>query len=119
MKLLVLHQSFPGQFGHMVADWLRRPGWDVRALARETAPGVPGFNGLIRYRLARKAHAQQHPYLRTLESATLHGQAVARELLKLCKQGFSPDAVLPHPGWGESLYAKAKVPMKRFDQYRE
>ncbi|NKI93738.1 glycosyltransferase family 4 protein [Rhizobacter sp. SG703] len=113
MRLLVIHQNFPGQFGHLVTAWSRRPGWDVRALGRETAPGLPGFDGLVRYKLARAPHAQQHGYLRQMESATLHGQATARAMLKLQHDGFTPDVILAHPGWGETLYAKDVFPDAR------
>jgi glycosyltransferase involved in cell wall biosynthesis len=119
MRLLVLHQNFPGQFGHLVRAWSQRPGWDVRALGRDTAPGLPGFDGLTRYKLARAPHAHQHPYLRTMEAATLHGQAVARVLLDMKSKGFTPDAVLAHPGWGESLYVKDVFPDARLVHYCE
>lgn len=113
MRLLVVHQNFPGQFGHLVREWAQRPGWEVRALARDAAPGLPGFEGLMRYRLARNVRAAQHPYLRQMEAATLHGQAVARSLLQLRRQGFMPDVILAHPGWGETLYAKDVYPNAR------
>jgi glycosyltransferase involved in cell wall biosynthesis len=119
MRLLVLHQNFPGQFGHLVKAWNDRPGWDVRALGRDTAPGITGYDKLVRYRLARQPHGHQHPYLRTMESATLHGQAVARVLLDLKRKGFTPDAVLAHPGWGESLYVKDVFPDARLVHYCE
>jgi glycosyltransferase involved in cell wall biosynthesis len=113
MRLLVIHQNFPGQFGHLVKAWRQRPGWDVLALGRDTAPGLPGFDGLTRYKLARCPHSHQHPYLRSMEAATLHGQAVARTLLEMKKKGFKPDAVLAHPGWGESLFVKDVFPDAR------
>jgi glycosyltransferase involved in cell wall biosynthesis len=119
MRLLVLHQNFPGQFGHLIKAWSQRPGWDVHALGRDTAPGLPGFNGLHRYKLARSPHAQQHPYLRTMESAVLHGQQVARVLLEMKKKGFTPDTVLAHPGWGESLFVKDVFPDVRLVHYCE
>jgi glycosyltransferase involved in cell wall biosynthesis len=119
MRLLVLHQNFPGQFGHLARAWAQRPGWDVRALGRDTAPGLPGFEGLIRYKLARSPHSHQHPYLRSMEAATLHGQAVARVLLEMKRQGFTPNAVLAHPGWGESLYVKDVFPDARLVHYCE
>ena len=113
MRLLVVHQNFPGQFGTMVNAWAKRPGWDVRARGRETAPGLPGFAELGRYSLARKGMPGQHPYLRQMEAATLHGQATARAMLALRQQGFVPDAILAHPGWGETLYAKDVYPDAR------
>jgi len=110
MRVLVVHQNFPGQFGHLAMTWAARPGWDVRALAHETAPGLAGFHRLARYRLARQAHAHQHPYLRQMEAATLHGQAAARAMLDMRRSGFIPDVIVAHPGWGETLYAKDIYP---------
>ncbi|HZE90297.1 MAG TPA: glycosyltransferase family 4 protein [Rhizobacter sp.] len=113
MRVLVIHQNFPGQFGHLVKAWAQRPGWDVRGLGRDTAPGLPGFERLLRYRLSRGVRAQQHPYLRQMEDATLHGQAAARAMLKLKQSGFTPDVIVAHPGWGETLYAKDVYPNAR------
>jgi glycosyltransferase involved in cell wall biosynthesis len=119
MRLLVVHQNFPGQFRQMVKMWSQRPGWDVRGLGRDTAPGLHGFAALDRYKLARQGHAHQHPYLRQMEAATLHGQAAARAMLSLRSQGFVPDAILAHPGWGETLYAKDVFPQARLVHYCE
>jgi glycosyltransferase involved in cell wall biosynthesis len=119
VRLLVLHQNFPGQFGHLVKAWSAQPGWDVRAVGRDTAPGLPGFAALARYKLARQPHAHQHAYLRSFEAAVLHGQQVARVLLAMKRQGFTPDAVLAHPGWGESLYVKDVFPHARLVHYAE
>ncbi len=119
MRLLVVHQNFPGQFGHLVKVWAARPGWDVRGLGRDTAPGLPAFDRLTRYALARQGRAEQHPYLRQMEAATLHGQAAAREMLKLRAGGFTPDVILAHPGWGETLYAKDVYPAARLVHYCE
>lgn len=119
MRLLVIHQNFPGQFGHLVATWAQRPGWDVRALGRDTAPGLPGFERLLRYRLTRQARPEQHHYLRQMETATLHGQAAARAMLELRHKGFVPDVILAHPGWGETLYAKDVFPDARLVHFCE
>lgn len=113
MRLLVIHQNFPGQFGHLVTAWSKRPGWDVRGLGRDTAPGLPGFDKLIRYKLARNVRADQHLYLRQIEASTLHGQAAARAMLQLKASGFAPDTILAHPGWGETLFAKDVFPSAR------
>lgn len=119
MRLLVIHQNFPGQFANLLKQWSQRPGWEVRGLGRETAPGLVGFGGLARYSLARQGHANQHPYLRQMEAATLHGQAVARAMLAMRNQGFVPDVILAHPGWGETLYAKDVFPSARLVHFCE
>jgi hypothetical protein len=66
MRLLVVHRNFSGQFRHLVKEWSRRPGWDVRGLGRDTVPGLPGFAALTRYKLARQGHTHQHPYQRQM-----------------------------------------------------
>lgn len=113
MRILVIHQNFPGQFGHLVRAWAARPGWQVRALGRQGAPGLPGFGQLLRYPLPRAGRADQHPYLGQFENAVLHGQSAARAMLRLRRAGFKPDVILAHPGWGESLYAKDVFPDAR------
>ncbi|MDH6170897.1 glycosyltransferase involved in cell wall biosynthesis [Variovorax boronicumulans] len=113
MRILVIHQNFPGQFGHLVKAWSQRPGWDVRALGSSGAPGLPGFDKLVRYRPSRPVQARQHHYLKQMEDATLHGQASARAMLALRQGGFTPDVILAHPGWGETLYAKDVYPDAR------
>ncbi len=113
MRVLVIHQNFPGQFAHLVRTWSERPGWDVRGLGRDTAPGLPGFNALTRYAPARAVRSSQHAYLRQMEAATLHGQATARAMLKLRQTGFVPNVIVAHPGWGETLYAKDVFPDSR------
>jgi glycosyltransferase involved in cell wall biosynthesis len=118
MRILLIHQNFPGQFRHVAMAWATRPGWQVVALGRDTCPGLPQLNAspqfkLMRYKPHRDGHKDQHPYLRKMEDAVLHGQAVARELMKLKQQGFTPDVILAHPGWGETLYAKDVFPNAR------
>jgi len=119
MRVLVVHQNFPGQFGHFVREWSKRPGWDVRGLGRDTAPDIPDFDKLIRYKLARNIRADQHLYLRQLEASTLHGQAAARAMIKLKQSGFTPDTILAHPGWGETLFAKDVFPNARLVHFCE
>lgn len=121
MRLLIIHQNFPGQFKHMAAEWAATPGWDVIGIGRDTAPGLPNCPGfkLIRYKPHRGVHKDQHHYLRRMEDAVLHGQAVARILLKLKARGWKPDAILAHPGWGETLYAKDVFPDARLVHYCE
>lgn len=118
MKLLVIHQNFPGQFRHMAESWSRLPDWEVMGLGRDTAPGMAGIRW-FKYTLHRSPGQDQHPYLRQMETAVLHGQAVARSLLELKRRGFTPDAILAHPGWGETLYVRDVYPDARLIHFCE
>ncbi|RZJ07107.1 MAG: glycosyltransferase [Rubrivivax sp.] len=124
MRILIIHQNFPGQFRHVAKSWSERPGWQVIGISRDTAPGMPGLEKsgrltLIRYKPHRQVNPTQHHYLRRMEDAVLHGQAVARVLLKLKAQGFTPDVILAHPGWGETLNAKDVFPNARLVHFCE
>jgi glycosyltransferase involved in cell wall biosynthesis len=70
-------------------------------------------------RPARRPRPDAHRYLLPAESAVLNGQAVVREALRLAEEGFRPDLVVAHPGWGESLYIREVFPAARLVNYCE
>lgn len=108
MKLLVVHQNFPGQFRHVLLAAVAR-GDEVLAIGRDTAPGLDGVR-LFRYRTGRKTPASIHPYLIRYEQAVIDGQKVFTILTRLKQAGYRPDVVLAHPGWGETLFVKDVFP---------
>ncbi len=116
-RILIIHQNFPGQFRH-IALHLQQSGAEVIGLGRETAPGLANFKW-FRYTLHRQVKADTHPYLRQMDAAVLHGQAVVRALGELKRKGFEPDTILAHPGWGETLYAKDVFPQARLIHFCE
>jgi glycosyltransferase involved in cell wall biosynthesis len=109
MKVLCIHQNFPGQFKPIAQNLAQQPGVEVFAIGRDTARGLSGVR-LLRYKPHRTANAGTHPYARTFEDAVLHGQEVLRLLLDLKRKGYRPDVIVAHPGWGETLYAKEAFP---------
>lgn len=116
-NILLVHQNFPGQFRHLVSHLSQRADLRVVGLGGTISPGVPGLKHL-RYRSpATKTHS--HPYLRPMEQAVRTGQAAARAYLQLKKQGFTPDVVLAHPGWGETLYLRDVFPDTRIIHFCE
>lgn len=118
MRILIIHQNFPGQFRHVAQAWSQQPGWQVLGIGRDTAPGLPGVQ-CLKYKPHRGVNKGQHHYLRKMEDAVLHGQAVARILMELKRKGFTPDVILAHPGWGETLYAKDVFPDTRLVHFAE
>ncbi|MCD4486720.1 glycosyltransferase family 4 protein [Chromobacterium vaccinii] len=118
MKILLIHQNFPGQLRHIAEDLKTRPGIDLLAVGRDTAPGLQGVR-LLRYKPHRQPSRQAHPYLYSYEDAVLHGQAVLRSLQPLANRGYRPDVILAHPGWGETLFLKDLFPNARLIHYCE
>lgn len=111
-RVLIIHQNFPGQFVHIANYLAQRPDVEVIGLGRDTAPGIPGFPW-FQYTVSRKGTPGTHHYLHEMDAAVLRGQAVVRALQTLQKKGFTPDTILSHPGWGETLYAKEVFPQAR------
>ncbi|WP_434634761.1 glycosyltransferase family 4 protein [Chromobacterium sp. CV08] len=118
MKILLIHQNFPGQLCHIANDLKTRADVELLAVGRDTAPGLPGVR-LLRYRPHRGPRRETHPYLLSYEDAVLHGQAVLRTLLPLARRGYRPDVILAHPGWGETLFLKDLFPDARLIHYCE
>ncbi|UTH76199.1 glycosyltransferase family 4 protein [Chromobacterium sp. IIBBL 290-4] len=118
MKILLIHQNFPGQLRHIADDLKTRRGIDLLAVGRDTAPGLPGVR-LLRYKPHRQPSRKAHPYLFSYEDAVLHGQAVLRSLQPLARRGYRPDVILAHPGWGETLFLKDLFPDARLIHYCE
>ena len=118
MRVLFIHQNFPGQFKHIAQHLANQPGVEVLAIGRDTAPGLPGVR-LLRYKPHRSANAGTHPYVRSFEDAVLHGQEVLRLLLDLKRKGYRPDVIVAHPGWGETLYVKEAFPETRLIHFCE
>jgi len=118
MKILFIHQNFPGQFRHLVTHLARQPGFELLAIGLQGAPGMKDIH-LLRYHPHRTPGQKTHPYIRTFENAVLHGQQVLRILLDLKKQGYQPDIVIGHPAWGETLYVKLAFPNTKLIHYCE
>lgn len=110
MNVLFIHQNFPGQFRHLAGHLAADPQNRVVAICQPHAARHRGVRNTIIYRPARASGPHTHHYLHGFENGVLNGQAVARVLLKLKKEGFVPDIVIAHPGWGEALYVKDVFP---------
>jgi len=103
MKCLFIHQNFPGQFVH-VARHLAQTGHEVSFITQPRAAEISGVRK-FEYQPALRA-PDTHPYLRELESGVESGLAAARLCEWLKRDGFTPDIVIGHNGWGEILYVK-------------
>ena len=116
MRLLFVHQNFPGQYKHLAARFGSDAKVQVVALGEQKnvaqRPSIPGVHR-VPYSLARGVGKDIHPYLRKIEEAVLRGQAVARAAMKLRETGFVPDLICVHPAWGEALYLRDIFPDSR------
>lgn len=105
MNILFVHQNFPGQYLHLAPALAADRDNQVVALCTRTGVSLPGVR-ILTYQIARQPTPNIHPWLAEQEVKVIRGEAVARAALQLRGQGFSPDVICVHPGWGEALFLK-------------
>jgi glycosyltransferase involved in cell wall biosynthesis len=119
MHILFIHQNFPGQFKHL-APALAQRGHTVLAMTLQKTP-APDWQGvrLVPYAVGRGSTPQIHPWVADFETKTIRAEACFRAALQLRAQGFHPDVIVAHPGWGESLFLKEVWPQAKLGMYCE
>jgi glycosyltransferase involved in cell wall biosynthesis len=120
MRLLFVHQNFPGQYRHLAAHYAASPGNEVVAVGEKSnlrqASRLPGVK-LFGYELAHRVDADS--FEASLLRATQRGRAVAAGAAQLRRSGFRPDVVFAHIGWGEALFLKDIFPESKHVLYCE
>jgi glycosyltransferase involved in cell wall biosynthesis len=119
LKVLFVHQNFPGQFLHLAPE-LQRRGHDCLALTDSQNKRTSTTN-TVRYRhdtLAIDPAATRLGRNYTLMSD--RGVAAARAACQLRDtKGYVPDVIIGHSGWGETLFLKEVWPSAKLIVYAE
>lgn len=119
MKILFVHQNFPGQFKFLAPALVER-GHEVHALhMRSDAPTDQAGVILHQYRNNRGSTQGIHPWLQDFETKVIRADACYNAARELAAKGFSPDVVIAHHGWGESMLLKHVWPNTRLGLYCE
>lgn len=119
MKILFVHQNFPGQFLHL-APALAARGHQVSALTDETNARTSAIT-THRYRKPDPRPAPEAARLgTTFTEMTDRGLRAARAARQLRdRHGYVPDVIFGHSGWGETLFLKDIWPEARLLVYAE
>lgn len=118
MRVLFIHQNFPAQFVHLAPALAADAKNDVRVLTPSRRPIPKGVRAHY-YTIKRSSSEKIHPWIADLETKTIRGEAAFWAALELKKQGFTPDIIIAHPGWGESLFLKEVWPNAKLALYCE
>jgi len=117
MRILLIHQNFPGQFLHL-APALAARGHQVLALTvegNERPSPVPR----VLYRKPEKPEGGS-ALARTYGEMAERGLRAARAAAAMTRdKGYVPDVILGHSGWGETLFLKDVWPEARLIVYSE
>ena len=115
MRLLIVHPNYPSQFRRL-APRLIELGHEVVFLAskREWHAPDPDKIQLRAYQSHRSGGSEWiHPYLRRFDQAVLEGQAAYRSCVQLRDEGWEPDWIINHVGFGPGLYLRDAFPKSR------
>jgi len=105
VKILFVHQNFPGQYIHLVRALAAEGGHTLVALGIEPlSEPIPAGVHHFRYSLSRGTSSDVHPLASETEAKVIRGEACASAAYELRQQGFCPDVICVHPGWGEALF---------------
>lgn len=120
MRILFVHQNFPGQYRHIINVLAKQNVHQIVGLGIEPlSASVPENVFYCRYGLSRGNTDGIHPWLIETESKLLRGESCARVARDLYNKGFYPDLIACHPGWGEALFLKDIWPKSAILTYQE
>jgi glycosyltransferase involved in cell wall biosynthesis len=113
VRLLFVHQNFPGQYRHLAAHYAAAGAHEVVCIGEKAnvlrqRPALPGAK-LLAYELAELKPAPS-PFEASVLRAIHRARAVAAGAARLRQAGFRPDVIFAHIGWGEALFLKDLFP---------
>lgn len=119
MKILFLHQNFPGQYKHLM-PYCKRRGHEVMAMGNRDASRFPPGFPYRRYAYDRSTGRDTDPLAIDVESKFIRARSCARAAQRLRdEEGFHPDVICAHTGWGEDLFLHDVWPQARIVGYCE
>ncbi len=119
MNILFIHQNFPGQFKFLAPALVNQGHTVVAMTMQKTEAKVWQGVKLVQYTASRGTTPKVHPWVSDFETKTIRGEACFKAALQLKASGFTPDVIIAHHGWGESLFVKEVWPKAKLAIYCE
>lgn len=108
MKLLLVHQNFPGQFRDL-APALCDLGHELKAIGSSQRPTDPRIE-VLRYKHNPGDRSGVHSHSLEVDDWIHRSEKVGELAMSLKRGGWAPDVMLAHPGWGEALLLRQVFP---------
>ncbi|HTY95034.1 MAG TPA: glycosyltransferase family 4 protein, partial [Steroidobacteraceae bacterium] len=105
MNYLFIHQNFPAQYRHVVRHLATQPGHTVVFITQPNDNQMSGVRK-VSYPRDERGPINCHAYSMEIDRAIHTGATVAEVCRGLREQGFRPDLIVGHSGWGETLFIK-------------
>jgi glycosyltransferase involved in cell wall biosynthesis len=119
MRILLIHQNFPGQYKHLGPALAARGDHVVALTPKVNKPTKWKGVDIVPYAIAKGNGKGGHPWVLDLETKVIRAEACFDAAVALRERGFYPDVILAHHGWGKSMFLKDVWPNARIGLYCE
>ena len=118
MKIVFVHQNFPGQFGRL-AETFAAEGHQVFALGTVKTGRIPGVSYHAYHPVPGPEPDGYQNRFNPITAQLRRAYGVAHLARRLQQGGLEPDLVVVNTGWGENLFLKDVWPHARHVAYFE
>ena len=108
MRLLMVHQNFPGQFRDLGPALCDR-GHELKAIGCSQRVCDRRIE-VLRYQHKLGERNGVHHHSLEVDEWIRRSEQVAEQAMTLKRRGWAPDVMLAHPGWGEALLLRQVFP---------
>jgi glycosyltransferase involved in cell wall biosynthesis len=109
MNYLFIHQNFPAQYVHLLRHLANQPGNQLYFITQPNTNAISGVQKII-YPKDERDRINCHAYSVEIDRAIYAAASVADKCRDLRAQGFRPDLIVGHSGWGETMFVKDVFP---------
>ena len=121
MNILFIHQGFPGQYLHICQRLIEQKIHTIASVSMGMSPFKNNkYYQHVQYQPKRGNSATIHPWTLDVETKTIRAEACGEACHQLKSQGFNPDIICGHPGWGELLavpYIWPNTPILMYQEF--
>ena len=108
MRLLLVHQNFPGQFRDLAPALCDR-GHELKAIGCSHRPCDPRIE-VLRYSHGSQERSGIHGLTAEVDDWIRRAEQAGEAAMELKQRGWAPDVMLAHPGWGEAMLLRQVFP---------
>jgi len=114
-NILFVHQHFPAQFAHLAPELAKKHNVRSISLFDFESKGVKHH----KYMPKKGTSETTHDLAREFEAKVIRAEGCADKAYELKDDGFTPDLIIGHHGWGELMYLNEVWPESKILSYLE
>lgn len=119
MRILFIHNNFPGQYRRLYQYLAQFPEYELMVATLDSNSQDTPLKTLRYSSPPPQVPKQVRPAVRVTNRAVAQGHLVYMRLKEVRDSGYKPDLVLSHSGWGASLFIKDLFPDTKLLNYYE